>query len=910
MFTYYAELYLGTAWTDITGDVRGEGSIGQGFDISRGRANEAGRAAPGRCMFTIDNRTGNYSPRNPSGAYFGQLGRNTPFRLRIPSVNDTFARVTADAWGVATSGQTWTCTGGAAANYSTDATYGKFSLTTVNVRRRATVDQPADLTQYATVRTSAQAVTDSIVAGFIVRYLDSSNYYECRLYFNPTATGFDIDAAIVKTVAGVVSDVATNTATGLTYVANRNYGIRFEATGSLFKLKIWDATGAEPAAWLIETTDTDLSAPGTAGPHGYLTAANTNALPVTLSWDDYAATEVRFHGEVSNWPQKWDTSGTDVYATVEASGILRRLGQSATVAYSALRRLFTATPHSAYWPVEDQSGAGTIASADSSGLAATYGSGITLAASPALSGTLPVALLASGAGIYGSVSGVPVTTASWTVGFLLYIPAVPAGNSELIRWATPAGMPAYWAIVMKTDSTINLWGLDPDGTLMAAFDLGFTYTDTTGTISQFGKWCYVVCGATQSGGNIAYFMNLSYAAGGVAGLNTTDAGTVESITSAWTGATGIGGSYFGHLILTRDTGPSISSDMSAYLGTAGERAGRRILRLAAEAGIPCQVVGDPDDTVLMGPQRVGTVIELLGECADADRGILSEQRAALGLLYVTSRSLCNQTATALSYSANELSPPFEPVDDDQGLVNDATASRTGGTSARYTQTTGTLGTATVGTYDESRTVAVATDSQLADQASWSVHIGTHDATRFPTISVNLARSPFTASASKTRTMRGLREGSWLAVTSPPAWLPPDSIEVVVQGVHERLTQFEQIVSWNCTPAGPYRAFTFSDTDATYGRLECSGITLAEDLTTTETDADVTIAAGSPPFRVTASGDVPFDIIIAGERMTVTAVASATSPQTLTVTRSVNGVVKAQVTGAEVLLWNPAYLGLA
>src|SRR6185437_4583172 len=38
----------------------------------------------------------------------------------------------------------------------------------------------------------------------------------------------------------------------------------------------------------------------------------------------------RFWGEVSEWPVKWDVTGTDVYVDIQCSGLLRRLNQSTT----------------------------------------------------------------------------------------------------------------------------------------------------------------------------------------------------------------------------------------------------------------------------------------------------------------------------------------------------------------------------------------------------------------------------------------------------------------------------------------------------------------------------------------------------------------------------------------------------
>jgi len=54
---------------------------------------------------------------------------------------------------------------------------------------------------------------------------------------------------------------------------------------------------------------------------------------------------------------------------------------------------------------------------------------------------------------------------------------------------------------------------------------------------------------------------------------------------------------------------------------------------------------------------------------------------------------------------------------------------------------------------------------------------------------------------------------------------------------------------------------------------------------------------------------PFDIIVAGEVMTVQSITSTTSPQTFTVQRAVNGVAKAHTLGSEVVLAKPFVLSL-
>jgi hypothetical protein len=71
------------------------------------------------------------------------------------------------------------------------------------------------------------------------------------------------------------------------------------------------------------------------------------------------------------------------------------------------------------------------------------------------------------------------------------------------------------------------------------------------------------------------------------------------------------------------------------------------------------------------------------------------------------------------------------------------------------------------------------------------------------------------------------------------------------------------------------------------------------------DEVIFYAAGETP----RPDEFPFDVRIGGEVLTVTRVAGGTSPQTFTVTRSVNGVVKAQPTGTNVELAHPSYFAL-
>jgi hypothetical protein len=79
------ELYLGGGWVDATalGLVRYQ----QGIKTTRGQPDENQRTNPGTATFRLNNRDGRFSPRNPLGPYYGQIDRNTPCRISVPSGN-------------------------------------------------------------------------------------------------------------------------------------------------------------------------------------------------------------------------------------------------------------------------------------------------------------------------------------------------------------------------------------------------------------------------------------------------------------------------------------------------------------------------------------------------------------------------------------------------------------------------------------------------------------------------------------------------------------------------------------------------------------------------------------------------------------------------------------------------------
>jgi hypothetical protein len=638
--------------------------------------------------------------------------------------------------------------------------------------------------------------------------------------------------------------------------------------------------------------------------------------------------DVRAVGEVSSWPSRWDLSGSDVWVPVTASGILRRLGQGASPLRSPYvrwilsgARIIPSQPAQgfpvAYWPAEDESGAEQIAEA-SGGTPMTISGAPTFAANSDIPGSDPIPTVDGSrwnapipAYTPAAYNGVVVSYDSVsTVGIVISVPAAGATDGSIVLRVSSTGTAARWDLrySLAAGGSFTVLVYDAAGTLIDTLG-SFTVGEVNGFPLQ------LEIRFQQDGSDVQLGFNWVNVAGDGAGSGDTLTGrTVGRLSRVQVNPNGtladvaIGQvTVFGSYVTLSISGDP-TDGLSAMLGYAGETAGTRIRRLCEEEGIEYLRVLPSYASTAMGAQQSETLVDLLQGCADADLGILFEPRGFLGLAFIGRATLYDrQPAIALDYPSHQMAG-LEPVEDDKLTRNDVTVQRTGGSSARQVLETGTLSVQAppdgVGRYDEQVTVNVQTDAQLPDQAGWRVHLGTVDEARYPTIVMNLANPAFTTNAALTGQARALDIGQRLDVTNPPAWLPPDDITQGVQGLVEELSQYEQTITANLTPDSPWQVAVYDDT--TY-RYSSDGSTLAAAVDATATSLSVATPTG--PLWTTAGGDVPFDIRMAGERMTVTAIAGAASPQTFTVTRSVNGVTKPQTDGAVLELWQPAIYAL-
>lgn len=204
-----------------------------------------------------------------------------------PVLWDSFTRTTANGWGTASSGQTWTNTGGAASEYSTNGSVGAHSMTSINVSRYTTIAVAgADVELRADAATSVLATGGPHYVQLVARYLDANNMYAARVAFNTNQT---LQLVIQKRVAGVQSDLVTVNIPGV-HAAAAFFTLRFQVEGTTLRAMAWPVGGHPPGRWQATVTDTALTAAGSVGVRTVLSSANTNTLPVTASWDNFEVT--------------------------------------------------------------------------------------------------------------------------------------------------------------------------------------------------------------------------------------------------------------------------------------------------------------------------------------------------------------------------------------------------------------------------------------------------------------------------------------------------------------------------------------------------------------------------------------------------------------------------------------------
>lgn len=903
------ELYVNGAWTDITSYVYAR----DGIKIQRGRANEASSIEPATMSITLNNRSGRFSPRNPTSPYYGYIGRNTPIRQSV--IGSSYLQINQDTGDTVT--PTYLTTPDTAAldvspnidiRFYADLSSWRARMDLVS-KWGASGQQSYGLylkpdgalvflrtTDGSTLASATSTVPVPVVRGRLaVRVTfegnDGAGNRKYTFYTASSLSGPWTQLGDVNSIAG--TSTIFNSTAPLVILDNVNEA--FAATlirGKVYGVQVYSGV----AGTLVANADFTVLT------HGATSFVDSTGKTWTVVGDLSISTrDIRFSGEVTSWPQSWDVSGNDIYTPITCAGILRRLGQGSAPIASTLRSAIPDVPSLlAYWPCEDAGGTQLYSAIAGAPPIVVLGDSA-LASDSSFACSLPIPTMNTASWV---ATVLPYTgTGTIQVRFLIHVPAAATDGAVILRLAC-SGTAARWDVVYKTTSGGSLQVLQYD-----AGDTTANYTSGVLGFNMDGEKRQAEFQAVQNGSNIDWQITTNTVDGsaGFAGASVSSR-TVGIVNKMTFGATkNLGDIAIGHIyVQSVDTSIyDVTDQLDAY---NGEVAGRRIQRLCQEQNVPIEGQGDLDDTVQMGPQVPNTLIALLQECVDVDMGILYEPQDRVGLGYTPRSALVGQAASLTVNYTSAYLDVFTPTEDDQLIRNDIIATRIDGSSARATDSTSTLSVNApplgVGPYQDALTLNVYADTQLGDQAGWRLRLGTIDEPRYPGLGFKLANPRVYVAISSS--LRELEIGSRLIVTNPPTGLPPDDISQLIQGIQETLNGFEWSLVYNCSPSAPYDDVGYYYSISTpVARYTSDGSTVNTGFNTTATS--ISIATASGPLWTHVDGD--YDVVIAGERMTVTNVTGSSSPQTFTVIRSVNGVVKSQSAGAKVELFAPTYYSL-
>jgi hypothetical protein len=619
-------------------------------------------------------------------------------------------------------------------------------------------------------------------------------------------------------------------------------------------------------------------------------------------------TNARVWAEASSWqpdrtPEHVSGAGRGrSWTRLVAEGVLGRIGTWTDPLRSPMYRTISARPTSiGHWPLEDGRDALLLSNTLAGSPAGTFKGGAALAESESPLGAEQTVKVVAGSqltGVFASAS----TTAGWQVVFSAKLAALPsgAGYQSLLTWTTSNGYTWSWT---TNNANYFISVVAADGTVL--YNNGTAWS-TQGPPTE---WMTFRLKASVSGGTVtiepAWYRQ---SAPVVTGFTDTFAGSVGRLLQWWqVGASYTDGAHYSHVFAVTGLTDALTAGtaIAVFNGYLGEAAGTRFLRLCAEQGITAYMIGASAETALMGPQRTVTFVELLKDIRETDDARIDDERLDIALTMRTRRVMYNQTAALTLAYPSQVAVPFTKLIDNIGAQNRVTVQNRSGGEYTASLLTGRMSVqpppAGIGEKKGSVDVSVANPAtQLEDIATWHRAKGTIERPRYAEVTVDLLANPSLVGAAC-----AVREGDMIAVTGAEA----ETVRLLVDGIAERVGA----ATWTITyQVELYDVWVIGVYDDGTWRWDTRTTTLAAGATSSATSLSLT-TVDINDVLTTAGGSLPYDLMVDGERVRVTAMTApaGTGPytQTATVTRSINGVVKAQVAGGQVNVYDSRRWGL-
>lgn len=898
------ELKLGDVWTDVSPDVY----VRDAKQISRGVRDQGSAADPSSLAFTLNNRSGKYSVRNAESPLYGLIGRNTQVRVSVPAEGDSYLQLDGDAGSFATTPDT------AALDITGDLDvrvemapnwYGTENQIVIGKWEAGQASWMVQLFQgWAYLRYSGTG-TESV----------APSYYHARpLPELPERAALRVTLDVDNGAGAHVVTFSWAPSLGSTTWTPIGAPISGAGTGPIFagsaplRIGLSDAgaKGAVPRRPMIgrvyrAEVRNGIDGPVVASPdfRGLADRATSVTDSAGRVWSLAGGAAIRhredrFVGEISEWPLQWRADESDVWTSVKADGILRRLGQGMKELASTLRRRIPSGNPVAYWPMEESKEA-TRAYSPIPGVQPAAVSGVDWAAASDLVSSNSLPKLGKLGALSAPVPG-NMPSGEWQVEFVYNADdkAPPAAGeyAQVFALSSPNGTVRRWEIGIRKGAA-RIWGFDSGGT-----DLAFSAVGIGDDV--FHGWTRMRFWAVDDGaGSFTYSLSWQDVGGDAGGHSFTLPGTcgrINAVTANWGALTE--GWGFGHLTVLPVSGSTLMDGSDDAF--SGETAWERLYRLGVEEKLSIGRIPGELTPQRVGPQRPAKLVDLLEDVARADGGWLTESPRRVGLTYRDRSSAYTQApALTLSYTSPGMAPDLSPVDDDRAIRNDVTVNRDGGSSGRAFRATGPLSVQApplgIGAYSETVTLSLSDDTQPVPMANWLLNLRTYDGARYPVVTVMLHKPGAEALVPQ---VLALREGDIIRLTNLPKWLSHSDVDLLVQGWDETLDLYAWEVSFNCAPGGPWNTAVVEHD--VYAKAGTDGSRLTADVTASDSVLNIRPVAGGLPFT-TDPAEMPIPVQLAGEAMSATAISPWLDDFTRTAANgwgtSANGIVWSSTAGS-------------
>lgn len=768
-------------WTDVSSYVETDEA---GVEITRGRQDELSEVQPSACRLVLDNSDGRFTPEYAAGAYYPNVKRGRPLRVRVlypASAPHNLLDVqnagsledgTTDGWAVAGfAGYTL----GTLANSTTRAVDGTRSLLV-----------------------TWNGGPDPGLARCVATNLTVGRTYTVSAYVWVPSGSPDV----------YLKDLYTGTTSAATSLKDQWVRLSFQVVPTL---------GIVSCAVVADST--------TSGDEVWVDGAQVS---MTEELTDYSSAPLqvydRFTGYVHEWPVQWP--GVDKHSKVPVQAFSRaaRLGQSAEFDNVVAEEIMAGDAANLagvklYFPLAEPEGA------TSSGNASRY-------PQPALevvqAGSGGLVEFGKGTGPGTDEQSCPLFTPTDAAnGSYLRMTTTPnfgnGSEADLFGTAWEASLSAFVACSTNAPQTIAFVddpsfgsylfiGIDAAGKLHveASRDGSTVHDSITSTAAitdgevhhvairfeasedpDLATIYMVLDGVETAGATDTWLISFNHKALYMDRL-TVGGGTVNGVGGLFTGT-------IAHVVVldTPQTGELERHAEAGLTGFEGERSDERIARYARWAGIdPADYTESLDiglaESVCHNPTAGKTPIGLMREVEATEVGMLFDAKDGTLEFQARDRRYASPVEFTIDAAAQELEADLEPRLDDQQLVNAATVNRPDGTIVHATDTASVQ---EYGQYKVDRTLLTTNDNEVHDYAWFLVNFYSEPTVRIPGVVVDMLNAP----AAKLPDMLFADLGARFAIDGLPEHAPWESTSLFIEGTTENITATSYTMQLHTSP---------------------------------------------------------------------------------------------------------------